>query len=330
MFLSLYKLKLHLMLEAVNKKYHLGFTLLLMLFLFPNSSVAQCCSAGNPFFYGEQASLAKKELQFLLGYKYSTSTKYYEGSNPISIDFVDKAFFNYFNFQAQYGITYRLSVQADIGYFINKTEYYSLEGWNDQKGYGVGDLMLTIRYLAYTNYAKKFSITPSIGIKFPIGVFDQEVDNVKLPITLQPSSGSFKYSLNLYINKGFKNPKWNLGMFGSYEYAQLIDSKNFYYKYGNMFMLSVLGSYRLGSKINAGLELRNEYRGKSKRDNDQVVESSGYNILYTIPHISYSISPNWMIAANAEFPIYRYYNGIQMGNTYAVSVRLSYKIDFVK
>lgn len=294
------------------------------------NTIAQCCSAGNPFFYGEQSSLGKKELQFLIGYKYGTSTKYYDGSDPVSIDFVEKAFFNYINFQTQYGITHRLSLQADIGYFINKTEYYALPGWDAKRGYGIGDLMLTLRYLAYRNFVRKISITPSIGVKFPVGVFDQEVNHVKLPITLQPSSGSFKYAFNLYINKGFKNPKWNLGMFGSFEYAQLIDSQNFYYKYGNMLLISFIGSYRLGGKVNLGLELRNEYRGKSTRENDQVVESSGYNIFYTIPHISYSISSRWLIAANAEFPVYRYYNGIQLGNSLAVSVRLSYNISFDK
>lgn len=303
----------------------------LVLFIaFNTNAVAQCCSAGNPFFYGEQASLAKKDLQFLFGYKYGTSTKYFEGSKPVSIEFVDKAFFNYINFQTQYGITHRLSLQADIGYFINKTEYYSLPGWDTQRGYGIGDLMLTLRYLVYNNYVRKVSITPSISVKFPVGVFDQEVNHVKLPITLQPSSGSFKYALNLYVNKGFKNPRWNLGIFGSFEYAQLINSENFYYKYGNMLLFSCIGSYQLWNKINLGLELRDEYRGRSKRENDQVVESSGYNILYTIPHISYSISTRWLIAANAEFPVYRYYNGIQMGNTFAVSVRLSYNFSFDK
>lgn len=304
--------------------------MLLILFVFHQNVSGQCCSAGNPYFYGEQTSTGKKELQFLMGYKFSTSTQYYDGHKPVPIDFVDKAFFNYLNLQAQYGITHRLSLQADIGYFINKTETYNLADWNKQRGYGIGDLMITIRYLAYKNFVRKISIIPSFGIKLPVGVFDQETEHVKLPITLQPSSGSYKYALNLYMNKGFNNPKWNIGLFGSYEYAQLIDSENFYYKYGNMVLLSLIGSYRLLDKFNIGLELRNEYRSKSKRENDLIVEASGFNIFYTNPHLSYSISPHFLIAANAEFPVYRYYNGIQLGNTFAVSLRLSYSLNFDK
>ncbi len=297
---------------------------------FENSGYAQCCSAGNPFFYGEQANMAHKELQVIAGYKYSTSDTYYNGSEPISIDFIDKAYFNYLNLQLIYGITSRLSAQTDLGYFINKTENYSKEGWTSSRGYGLGDLTLTLKYLAYRNSTKRISLIPSLGVKFPIGVFDQEVDNVKLPITVQPSSGSYKYLANIYFNKGFKNPKWNLGFFGSFEYAQLIDSENFYYKYGNMYLFSLIGSYLINDKINLGLEIRSDNRGKSQREDDKIVESSGYNIVYTIPHISYSFTKKWLLSLNAEFPVYRYYNGIQMGNKFSVSAQLSYRMNFNK
>jgi len=274
--------------------------------------------------------MGHKELQVIGGYKYSTSDTYYNGSEEISIDFVDKAYFNYLNLQLIYGITSRFSVQTDLGYFINKTEDYSKEGWTQSQGYGLGDLTLTLKYLAYRNSTKGLSLIPSLGIKFPVGVFDQEVDNVKLPITVQPSSGSYKYLVNIYFNKGFKNAKWNLGTFASFEYAQLINSANFYYKYGNMFLFSIIGSYKIFNIINLGLEVRSDNRGKSQRENDQIVESSGYNIIYTIPHISYSIAKKWLFSLNAEFPIYRYYNGIQMGNKFSVSARLSYRMSFRK
>lgn len=303
---------------------------LMVLSFFYQDIHAQCCSAGNPFFYGVQANMGHKELQVLAGYKYSLSDTYYHESDPVSIDFIDKAYFNYLNLQLIYGISSRFSIQTDLGYFMNKTELYSKEGWDESKGYGLGDVTLLLRYLAYKNFARKFSIIPSMGVKFPIGVFDQEVDHVKLPITVQPSSGSYKYLLNVYINKSFKNPKWNVGFFGSYEYAQLINSANFYYKYGNLFLFSLLTSYKIASKMNLGLELRYENRGKAKRENDQTVESSGYKIFYTIPHLSYAFSKSWLISLNAELPVYRYYNGIQLGNKFSFSARLSYQINFNK
>ena len=180
------------------------------------------------------------------------------------------------------------------------------------------------------NFEKHFSVIPSAGVKFPIGVFDQEVEHVKLPITVQPSSGSFKYLLNLYLNKGTKNLKWNFGFFASAEFAQLIDSKNFYYKYGNCYLFSFISSYTLSRKITMGFEVRNENRGKSSRENNQIVESSGYNIVYMIPHLNYNFSKKWYISLNADIPVYRFYNGIQLANKLAVSVRMSYSLSFIK
>lgn len=291
---------------------------------------AQCCSAGNPFFYGELSSLSKKSLQFIIGYKYSTSSQYYSGSKPIDIDFVDKAYFNFLTLQSIYGITERLTVQADLGYFLNKTETYLKEDWNTSNGYGLGDASVTFKYLVYNSFKKHFQIIPSLGITFPIGVFDQEADHVKLPITVQPSSGSYKYQAGLYMNKRTNNGKFSFALFGMYEYAQLIDSKNFYYKYGDQFLVSFIGSYKVSRKIAIGGEFRNENRAKSLRNDGQIVESSGFNLIYFIPHLSYSFARNWYLAINSDLPLYKYYNGIQLSNTFSISARISYTLNFGK
>lgn len=293
-------------------------------------SHAQCCSAGNPFFYGEQANIGHKQLQLISGYKYSLSDQYYSEDSKVEIDFIDKAYFNYLNLQLIYGLTRKLSVQTDLGYFVNRTEQYTKEGWETINGYGIGDAGLTVKYLVYKSFVRKFSIIPSVGVKFPIGVFDQEVDHVKLPITVQPSSGSFKYLVNLYMSNSFKGSKFNLGFFGSAEFSQLIDSENFYYKYGNMYLFSLVGSYYLTDNLTLGFEVRNENRNKATREDDQIVESSGYIIFYAVPHVSYAFAEKWFVAINADVPFYKYYNGIQLANKFAVSARLSYRIDFNK
>ena len=96
----------------------------------------------------------------------------------------------------------------------------------------------------------------------------------------------------------------------------------------NIYLFSIIGSYKILNKVNLGLELRNENRTRAERENDQVVSSSGYNLVYTIPHVSCTITKHWSISANAELPFYRHYNGIQLGNKFAVSARLSYQINF--
>jgi hypothetical protein len=292
-----------------------------------SAASAQCCSAGNPFFYGELSSLSKNKLQFVVGYKYSTSHQYYTKDSPLDIDFVDKAYFNFLTIQTIYGLSERFTIQADLGYFINKSETYIKDDWDNLTGNGLGDANVSIKYVAYSNYKRKIKLIPSLGVTLPIGVFDQEIDNVKLPITVQPSSGSFKYQLGFYATKGSVNNKFNYTIYSMFEYAQLIDSKNFYYKYGNQFLLSVLTSYKVSGNFSVALEARSENRGKSLRNNDQTVESSGYNIVYLVPHLSWSINKSIYLAVNTDLPIYKYYNGIQLSNTYSVSARISYSIN---
>lgn len=287
---------------------------------------AQCCSAGNPFFYGELSSLSKNNLQFIAGYKYSTSHQYFQGNKPIEIDFVDEAYFNYLTFQAIYGLSKRVTIQADLGYFINKTETYLKNDWAKSNGHGLGDAHLSIKYLAINKWKKKLQVIPSFGIILPIGVFDQEADHVKLPITVQPSSGSFKYQLGLLMTKTSSNSKFRTTFFGLFEYAQLINSANFYYKYGNQYLVSIMGSYQISKNFSAAFEARSENRGRSMRENDQKVESSGYNTIYLVPHASWAFYDNWSLAVNTDIPVYKYYNGIQLSNALSVSIRVSYKL----
>jgi hypothetical protein len=196
------------------------------------------------------------------------------------------------------------------------------------RGYGLGDAALYLKFNLYSNAKARFTISPSIGMKFPIGVFDQEVDNVKLPISVQPSSGSFKYLANVFISKGIAK-KMALAGFVSFEYAQLIESENFYYQYGQQWIGAIYFNYKIIKNLSLDLQVRNEYRAKATRENNETVESSGYNVTYFTPQLTYSFKYNWYLSAFGDIPLYKYYNGIQMSFGYALSLRLTKKLDFI-
>jgi hypothetical protein len=291
-------------------------------------SLAQCCSAGNPDFYSNQANLGHKELQVIAGFQNSLSDQYFSKEKKVDIDFIDKAKFNFLSLQFVYGLSQRITIKTDLGYFLDRSEQYKKADWAPIKGFGLGDAGLSIKYLAYKSFVRKISIIPSVGIKIPIGVFDQEVDHVKLPITVQPSSGSFKYLASIYVSKTLKNNKFNLGFLASVEFPQLINSENFYYKYGNMYLFSVLGSYKLSKNFTLGLEIINKNRAKAQREDKQIVASSGYKLLYAIPHLGFNFAKKFSVSANVDLPVYRYYNGIQLGNAYAFTMRFCYRFSF--
>ena len=117
--------------------------------------------------------------------------------------------------------------------------------------------------------------------------------------------------------------------FVSYEYAQLIESENFYYQYGQQWIGAIYFNYKIIKHLSLDLQIRKEYRAKATRENNEIVESSGYNVTYFTPQLTCAFRYNWYLSAFGDIPIYKYYNGIQMSFGYALSLRLTKKIDFI-
>jgi len=304
------------------------FILILVAVFYAVQVNAQCCGAGNPLNgFGDVSGFQYKSLQISPQYKYSYSDQYYEGSKKAGVS-PDRMFYNFISLDAAYGISNRLSVQGQIGYFINKTKLYNIEGWDDMTGYGLGDAEFNLRYSLVKNVLKKFDVSPSIGIKVPVGVFDQTVNEVKLPISLQPSSGSLKYNASVFVSKNFQ--KYSLSFKAFAEYANRIASQNFDYKYGNLYVVSMFGSYIITSKLNAVLQGQYEYRGKSQRENSEVIESTGGQVVYLIPQLNYTVFKDIALSLNAYIPFYRYMNGIQIANKYSVAFRITKSFNFNK
>jgi len=288
----------------------------------------QCCASGNPFISdAEQPALQSQVLTTSLTYRYSHSSQYYHKDSPFDdLPFEETSYSNYSDLQIGYGCTDWLTVLADLGYFFNKT--LATSGQDPYKGYGLGDAELYLKFNAYTNSKLRISVSPSFGMKFPVGVFDQEVDNVQLPITVQPSSGSYKYIGNVFVSKGF-GKNMAVAAFVSYEYSQLINSDNFYYKYGDQWIAALYFNYHIWKGLGLDLQVRNEFRAKSCRENEVIVESTGYDVVFLTPQLTYAFKQNWYLSSYADIPLYKYYNGIQMSFGYAMSVRITKKIDFV-
>ena len=302
--------------------------LLLVPMFFTTKVKAQCCGAGNPLNgFGDVSGIQRKMFQISPYYKYSYSDQYYEGSKKADVS-PDKMFYNFVSMDMAYGLSNRMSVHGQIGYFINKTKLYNVEGWNDMTGYGLGDAEFNLRYSVIKNVIKKIEVTPSIGIKLPVGVFDQEVDDVKLPISLQPSSGSLKYNASVFMSKRFEKYSLSAKVFA--EYANRIQSENFDYKYGNLYVLSIYGSYNISRKLNTMIQLQYESRDKAKRENSQIVESSGGQVVYLIPQVNYTLMQDLAVLVNGYIPVYRYMNGIQIANKFSVSLRITKSFNFNK
>ncbi|MDP3462725.1 MAG: hypothetical protein Q8S18_08065 [Bacteroidales bacterium] len=285
---------------------------------------AQCCAAGNPLnMMLDAQSIGKQSLRMSLLYRYSLSDTYYQGSKPIDINYLDKSGFNYLEFAALYNITERIGIQAEIGYFLSKYESYKNPLIKDSEGSGLADLNLMLRYELIQKPFEKLNLSLTGGVKLPVGVFDQEVDQVKLPINVQPSSGSYRYHGGFTVAKGFRYAPWQILGATMVEYSQRISSRFFDYQYGTVYAFQAGTSYTFHQKALAIIQVRAEVREKSKRENNQIVDASGGEIVLLVPQINIIPAKNWGASLSFSLPVYRRYHDIQFGNKYSFSLVIS-------
>ena len=294
----------------------------------PTNLYAQCCGAGNPVSSaGSEVSVNRGNMQISLDYRHSESNKYYEGSHLSDIDFPGRLHASGYDYMALgigCGITSRLTVQVSLGYFIDKYEKYDSDMFPDVSASGIGDLSLSLNYAVYRHVRKGITVNPYVMVKFPVGKFDCVSDGVKLPISMQPSSGSYKYTVGVFATYSpIRKLSLQTNVFG--EYAQRIESHNFDYKYGNMTYASFGVQYSFIPQLSAGVSGAYEHKGRAK-DKNITVYGTMFDQLKVTPMLTYSPFHQFRLSALADIPVWRKAEGIQMANTWAIELKATYNI----
>lgn len=288
---------------------------------------AQCCAAGNPISDdGSASGGGKKILEAGILGTYSYSDIYFEGNEKSDYEYIDHSYFVYSSANLAYGITDKLKVTAEIGYFFAKAQYFVFDQNRDATG--LGDLVLGAQYLAYQNCEKFFNIFPRVKVTLPIGTFDQVDGSVVLPIDIQPSSGSYKYQVGLLFSKMYMQGKLALFFDNSFEYSQRIETERTNYKYGNLYNNSLYAGYKVMPKLTLALQWRSQYRDRASDKNEEKVNATGGHVMFIAPQIRYDFWEKWNVSLKYDYPFYKNMNGTQLTNNYAVSLRLSKSIDF--
>lgn len=299
-------------------------TLLLLFIVFSGySAYSQCCSAGNPVSSDAGASgPVGKTLVVSESFRHSYSDTYYEGSKVADYQYVDRSYFNFSSFGLSYGLNKRISFSGEIGYFYNKTQVFGppvvIEEYL-RKSKGLGDAAFSVRVLAFEK--KGLKVLPSVGITVPVGKFDQVYNNVLLPIDIQPSSGNFKYKAGIAIKKelSFRS---SLLFTGSAEFSQAIHSERTKdYKYGDIYLSSIIYSYKATKDLALLFQVQNQYRGKAA-DKGTLIDATGGNLVLVTPQVSWLFAKVYNISALIDIPVYRFLNGPQLGNKYAFAIQL--------
>jgi hypothetical protein len=299
--------------------------LIIILQVFHQLSFSQCLSSVNPV--GGTSNLLvlpKKTIRTITFYKFNYGNRYYQENRPSDFDLIEHAFYNYIGTILGYGITSRLTLETETGYFINKTQLYNVEPSWKQKGYGFSNVIISARYGILNNNQNRVYFSASAGVKIPCSVNYQVVNGVELSEELQPTIGSYGMVLQSFLVK--ENSFRGLRYFLTNRLEiNRVNRKGF--KPGSSVFTSFYISKHLMFQWLKGdwttiLQIRNETRNRNIRENVPV-EASGSILFFLSPQLNYSIHETWNLSLMGDIPLYQYLNGIQLGTKYGVTLSLS-------
>ncbi len=288
-------------------------------------SYSQCLSSVNPVGgTSNLLALQSKTIRTITFHKFTYGNQYFQENKPSDFDLIKSAFYNYIGTILGYGITPRLTLETEAGYYINKTQQYNVEPAQKLRGYGFSDIILSARYGIYRNNHKRLYYSASAGVKIPCAGDYLIVNGVELPEELQPTIGSYGLVLQSFLVK--ENSFRGLRYFLTNRLeTNHVNRKEF--KLGSSFFTSFYVSKHLMFEWLRGdwttiLQIRNEIRSRNKREGDPV-EASGSIVFYLSPQINFSIKETWNISLMGDFPVYQYMQGIQLGTKYGITFGLA-------
>ena len=301
-----------------------GILLFALILLFsPQIIDAQCCSTGSPVGASVYVGvLGKNYLRVITFYRHSNSDKYFEADSRADNNPFQSANYNFAGITLGYGLTRRLTVEIDFGYFLNKTQVFlnnNVFHGNKQTGFGLSNGGLNLKYGLFIKPVKQIELTAGAGFRYPFTTNPQMVDHVQLNRDIQPSTNAFSVNGMVFFSIGFPAITLRLFTINRYDY-NFADKVN--YKYGNILLNSIFVSKKVVKYFFAIVQLRNEFKTRDTyKGNNQV--NTGYDILYVSPQLSYSIAGKWNVTLVCDLPLYKYYKDRQLTPAYAYALSLT-------
>ena len=284
-----------------------------------------CCAPGTANF----GVLEKGDLLFFSFFKRNYSDRYYEGNKPVNFNYLTNDFSDYSGVSLSYGITNKLTVQASMGYFINKIENFNVPVLGEQQlaGNGLADMELYVKYNVLHTKNDVLSLTLSAGAKLPTGPYKLGVDNVQLTRDVQPGTGAYSGVFTGYaLLKPFKNKKQSI-MINSRMDFNGVNPQG--YQYGVSNTNTISSTFKVYKELVFIAMIRNENHD-CDRVNGVGLFSSCSTRLFVTPGIGMSLGNDLNFSLYGDLPVYQYYSGIQLAAKYAFSIAVSKVFEFHK
>lgn len=293
---------------------------------------AQCCSPGNPIGGAVNPGVNPEgSWQLFLGYRYGYAGRYFRGSEPIASGAVQSGEFQHLSLAVTYGLAERLTIEAETGYFLEKSQRYA-PGLipAQQTGRGFTDLNLLARVNLWQDAARGWELTTGVGLKLPLGPYQQQVDGILLPRDLQPSTGSVDFLHTVFLQKAFLPRKFRLFFLSRLEWKGQTPDQ---YRHGHFLALGAFFSYSPHLRWTLVAQLRGEWRGRDTRpftgggipigQGREVVPPTGSQKLFFSPQVGHQLSPTLQLTLLGDLPLYQYYFASQLGSNWGLWVNVN-------
>lgn len=265
--------------------------------------------------------LDKNSLRVYLFYRHNFLDTYFEGSNASNQkSFLTNSFYNYSGLIVAFGLTDRLTVEIENGYFINKTQNFKIADLElKSRGFGLSNGNLNFKYAFIKNEEKNIELTSGVGIKYSLSFEPLYVDGIRLVVDLQPSTNAFGFNIPLIFIKSFPDKGLRIISNNKFEY-NFKNSEN--YTFGSSISNSFMVSKKLSDKFSGICQLKHDYRFEDYGNSAPAI-NTGARILSAMFATSYSFAENWSANGLFEIPVFQFYNGRQLGLKYAFGFGIS-------
>lgn len=302
-----------------------------------------CCSGGSasPIAGGtSQGVLNENQVELALNNQLMNSHNFYAGNRDTTSLFNELSS-NYFYLRAAYGLSKKLTLSLESGYFWRKRQI-GLENVDTIQTSGMADLIIFPRYQVFysCDERQKTEIVVGIGAKIPIGshndsnVFYTDPISGKdyyqtSPPTVQLTNGSNDFIFYSFWYRNFQ--KKNFRIFANTIYVRK-GWNSIGQKFGDYGSVGLFFGTTLFKRLGLTGQIKGEIIGKMRADKnvDMIAyynvypESTGGYKLFFVPQINYSYK-NLNFFVSSDLPLYQFMNGVQVGSAFQLTSGISYK-----
>ncbi|GAB1429460.1 hypothetical protein MASR2M18_02920 [Ignavibacteria bacterium] len=273
--------------------------------------------------------------------QYIHTAKFLSGDSPAD-DFLNNYHSSYLYNRFGYGVTPRLTLSVETGYWFDKAEV-ALGSNEIISSYGIGDLIIFPRYLVYRNTSEnntRDEIAVGLGMKIPLGQYNDSLLKIepfsnteyyiKKPPAVQPTTGAQDFMFYGFYRHGYPDDNLNFATSALYIRKGWNPRGE---KTGDFMSVALFASSMLTDDLGATVQIRGEVMGKTDINKTVLFyaypnydhKATGSKKLILAPQFNYTLWNKLTAFCLFELPLYQYVEKTQIASQYLANIGFVYR-----